>query len=79
MTRAFVAASCAIGISKVAEGRVLVRLLGADHGELGIEPFRELEKSFVDDGLLELFFDLHSATGATMDVVGMGGTLPPGG
>ena len=69
--RAFIAASCAIAISRVSERRVLVRLLGADHGELGLEPFRELEKNLDDDaGALELFFDLHSATGATMDVVG---------
>ena len=68
--KAFIAASCAIAISRVAKRRVLVRLLGADHGELGVEPFRELEKSFAEDGLLELFFDLHSAKGATMDVVG---------
>jgi hypothetical protein len=46
---------------------VLVRLLGQDHGELGAEPFRELEKN-LGDGPLELFFDLYSATGATMDV-----------
>ena len=66
--KAFIAGSCCVAISRVAERRVLVRLLGKDYGELGLEPFRELEKSFVDDGPLELFFDLYSATGATMDV-----------
>jgi len=66
--KAFIAGSCCVAISRVDERRVLVRLLGADHGELGVEPFRELEKNFVDGELLELFFDLRSATGATMDV-----------
>ena len=65
--RAFIAGTCCVAISRVAERRVLVRLLGQDHGELGSEPFRELEKN-LDDGPLDLFFDLYSAKGATMDV-----------
>ena len=65
--RAFIGATCCVAISRVAERRVLVRLLGKDYGGLGAEPFRELEKN-LGDGPLELFFDLYSATGATMDV-----------
>lgn len=65
--RAFIAASCCVSISHVSERRVLVRLLGKDYGELGDEPFRELERS-LGEGPLELFFDLYSATGATLDV-----------
>lgn len=49
---------------------MLVRLLGADHGELGLAPFRELERRLEIDGPLELFFDLHAAKGATIQVVG---------
>lgn len=68
--RAFIGASCAVGISSVSERRVLVRLLGADHGELGSEPFRELETRLAQGAPLDVFFDLYSAKGATMDVVG---------
>jgi len=69
LPRAFLGANCCISMSRVAEGRVLVRLLGSDHGELGCEPFRELERSFGAKPL-ELFFDLYAATGATVDVSG---------
>lgn len=65
--RAFISGTCCVAISRVAERRVLVRLLGKDYGELGSQPFLELEKNF-DAGPLELFFDLQAATGATMDV-----------
>ena len=70
MQQAFVAPGCAVAITRVTERRVLVRLLGTDCGELGQDPFRELEKSLASDNALELFFDLHSATAASMDVVG---------
>jgi hypothetical protein len=66
--KAFIAASCCVAISRITERRVLVRLLGKDYGELGLEPFRELEKNLVEGAPLDLFFDLYSATGATMDV-----------
>ena len=67
--RTFLAASCCVAISRVTERRVLVRLLGTDYGELGLEPFIELEKNLAA-APVELFFDLYSATGATMDVSG---------
>ena len=65
--RALIAGTCCVAISRVAERRVLVRLIGKDYGELGREPFNELEKNF-GAGPIELFFDLYGATGATMDV-----------
>lgn len=54
-------------MTRIGERRLLVRLLGRDYGELGLAPFHELERSFAH-GPLELFFDLYSATGATVDV-----------
>jgi len=67
--RTFLGATCCVALSKVADRRLLVRLLGSDYGELGREPFREIEKRFAE-GPLDLYFDLYAATGATMDVSG---------
>jgi hypothetical protein len=65
--RAFFGATCCVAISQIADRRVLVRLVGKDYGDLGDQPFRELEKS-LGERPLDLFFDLYAATGATMDV-----------
>jgi hypothetical protein len=68
--RRFETDECSIVISQVHKGRVLVVFQGCDRGKLGREPFQELEKNLELEGPLELFFDLHSAIGATLDVSG---------
>lgn len=69
-TKRFRAEGCQLVISKLRAGRVLVVLEGLDVGELGREPFRELERSLDATGPTDLFFDLRSAAGATLDVSG---------
>jgi hypothetical protein len=66
----FEAKDCTVTIAKVREGRVLVTLEGRDRGELGREPFAELEKSFSAEYGLTLFIDLEAAVGASLDVSG---------
>lgn len=66
----FEAKDCTITITTVGEGRVLVVLEGRDRGELGREPFVEIEKSFAPARGLELFIDLEAAGGASLDVSG---------
>jgi hypothetical protein len=61
---------CCVIVSKVGERRVLVVFEGKDRGELGREPFDAIEKSFQNDTPLDLFFDLFSAEGATLEVSG---------
>lgn len=61
---------CSIAISRLGVARVLVVLQGRDRGELGREPFVELEKSFVPGKPLDLFIDLQAAVGASLDVSG---------
>ncbi len=63
-------AECRVSISKLGDTRVLVVLEGRDRGNLGREPFLQLERSFVDGRPLDLFFDLEHAGGATLDVSG---------
>lgn len=66
----FESKDCTVTITKVREGCVLVALEGRDRGELGREPFAELEKSFTGGRGLELFIDLEAAVGASLDVSG---------
>jgi hypothetical protein len=66
----FEAKDCTVTITKVREGCVLVTLEGRDRGELGREPFAELEKSFSAGHGLTLFIDLEAAVGASLDVSG---------
>jgi hypothetical protein len=61
---------CTITISEVREGCVLVALEGRDRGDLGREPFVEIEKRFAGGRGLELFIDLEAAVGASLDVSG---------
>jgi hypothetical protein len=61
---------CAIEIARLRAGRVLVRLEGRDRGQLGREPFAAIEENFSPGRPLELFIDLQSAVGATLDVSG---------
>ena len=61
---------CKIAISRLGVARILVALEGRDRGQLGREPFLELEKNFAADRPLELFIDLQSAVGASLDVSG---------
>ena len=61
---------CTITITEVRAGCVLVALEGRDRGELGREPFVELEKRFAAGRGLELFIDLEDAVGASLDVSG---------
>jgi hypothetical protein len=66
----FQAEGCKLEISKLRAGRVLVVLEGRDIGQLGQEPFRELEKSLDDGEPVDLFFDLRAAVGATLEASG---------
>jgi hypothetical protein len=61
---------CSVLVSRVGEARVLVVLEGKDRGKLGREPFVAIERIFQGNRPLELFFDLSSAGGATLDVSG---------
>lgn len=61
---------CTIAITRPREGRVLVVFEGRDRGQLGREPFIELEKSLQHADGLELFIDLEAAVGASLDVSG---------
>ncbi|HYQ15209.1 MAG TPA: hypothetical protein VEQ58_05620 [Polyangiaceae bacterium] len=69
-TKRFRAQDCQLAISKLRAGRVLIVLEGRDLGQLGAEPFRELEKSLEPSGPVELFFDLRGALGATLEASG---------
>jgi hypothetical protein len=66
----FRAAGCQLSIERLRAGRLLIVLEGTDVGQLGREPFRELEKRLATDGPLELFFDLRRADGATLEASG---------
>jgi hypothetical protein len=66
----FEAGECTIVIASIDDERVLVVFRGKDRGELGSDPFRDLESRFVAGRPLELFFDLQSAVGATLEVSG---------
>jgi hypothetical protein len=66
----FEAKDCTVTITKLRESCVLVTLEGRDRGELGREPFVELEKSFSSGHGLTLFIDLEAAVGASLDVSG---------
>lgn len=61
---------CQLSIARLPASRVLIVLEGLDIGQLGREPFHELDKSLDGDGPLELFFDLRRARGATLDASG---------
>lgn len=61
---------CRVEISRVGTSRVLVVLHGRDRGSLGRVPFLQLEKLLAEQETLELFFDLHEAEGATLEVSG---------
>lgn len=61
---------CRVEISPLGKGRVLVALHGHDRGSLGRVPFQQLEKLLAEHEPLELFFDLHEAEGATLEVSG---------
>lgn len=64
----FETAECTIDIARLRAGRVLVKLEGRDRGQLGREPFAVIEQNFSAERPLELFIDLQSAVGATLDV-----------
>jgi hypothetical protein len=66
----FEAKDCTVTITQVREGCALVTLEGSDRGELGREPFAELERSFSATHRLTLFIDLEAAVGASLDVSG---------
>jgi hypothetical protein len=61
---------CRVTISRWGVARLLVTFQGRDRGQLGREPFIELEKHFSTERPLELFIDLQSAVGASLDVSG---------
>jgi hypothetical protein len=61
---------CQLAISVLSQTRVLVVLEGRDLGQLGREPFEQLEKTFDSGKPIDLFFDLRHALGATMEVSG---------
>jgi hypothetical protein len=61
---------CRLAISRLARGRVLVVLEGRDLGELGDEPFVELEKDFAQWSAVELFIDARAAVSAAIEVSG---------
>jgi hypothetical protein len=69
-SRRFVAPECTIEVARLRAGRVLVKLEGRDRGQLGREPFAAIEENFSPDRPLELFIDLQSAVGASLDVSG---------
>jgi hypothetical protein len=66
----FETAECTVSIFRLSVARVLVAFRGRDRGQFGREPFVELEKNFVPGQQLELFIDLQSAVGASLDVSG---------
>jgi hypothetical protein len=66
----FEAKDCTVTITQVREDCVLITLEGRDRGELGREPFAQLEKSFSTARRLTLFIDLEAAVGASLDVSG---------
>jgi hypothetical protein len=70
VTKRFRSEGCKLEISKLRAGRVLVVLEGRDLGQLGQEPFRELERSLDPNGPSDLFFDLRAALGATLEASG---------
>ena len=69
-TKRFRAKDCQLAISRLRAGRVLIVLEGRDLGQLGREPFEELEKSLESSEPLDLFFDLRRALGATLEASG---------
>jgi hypothetical protein len=68
VSQRFETAECTIDIAHLRAGRVLVKLEGRDRGQLGREPFAVIERSFSAERPLELFIDLQSAVGASLDV-----------
>lgn len=70
LTTCFGDEECRLAISMLSQTRVLVVLEGRDVGQLGREPFKQLEESFEAGEPIELFFDLRNALSATMEVSG---------
>jgi 2-polyprenyl-3-methyl-5-hydroxy-6-metoxy-1,4-benzoquinol methylase len=61
---------CSLLIRRPAPALVLLKIDGADVGELGERPFQELEKDLARVGTLQLFVDARTATGPSIDVSG---------
>ena len=67
MSLTFYTGDCRLSISQVADSRLLIALAGRDLGQLGRRPFDALEDRIGGGTALELYFDLRSATGATLE------------
>jgi hypothetical protein len=70
LAKCFRVEGCQLSIAEPRARRVLIVLEGTDVGQLGREPFQELEKRLDGERPLELFFDLRAARGATLDASG---------
>ncbi|MET0595652.1 MAG: hypothetical protein ABW133_23345 [Polyangiaceae bacterium] len=59
-----------MAIRRPAPGVIVLAINGADIGELGERPFRELGKDVESPGLLQLFVDARAASGPSIEVSG---------
>lgn len=59
---------CTMDISRRAPGVVVVTIVGADVGELGDAPFRELQSDLQRAEPIRLFIDARESLGASIDV-----------
>jgi hypothetical protein len=64
----FANADGSVALHSLGKARVLVVLSGKDAGAFGDAPFLELEQRLSLGEPLELFFDLHAAESASLDV-----------
>lgn len=63
-------ATCRLRLTAMPKRRVLLELSGRDLGDLGEQPFRDLENIIRDWQSFELFIDARNAVSATIEVSG---------
>jgi hypothetical protein len=65
---------CSVVVDRPAPDVLVIRVEGADVGELGERPFRELSRDLEGATPIHLFIDARAATGASIEVSAHWGT-----